>query len=101
MKLRIAIGLAIAVAALRGEDSPEPRLLNLDVIAVDSHGQPVNDLIADDFEVTDANKPQKIVFFRHKDSTQWQVPSPAPNQFSNRSQLERFPCHRDSVRPDE
>lgn len=45
----------------------------------------MNDLIADDFEVTDANKPQKIVFFRHKDSTQWQVPSPAPNQFSNRS----------------
>jgi VWFA-related protein len=83
VKLRIVIGLAIAFA-LHAEDSPDLRLLNLDVIAVDNHGQPVNDLTADDFQIADANKPQKIVFFRHKDSTQWQVPSPAPNEFSNR-----------------
>jgi len=84
MKFWIMIAVTFAVAAVRGDDSPDLRLLNLDVIAVDNHGQPVNDLTIDDFEVTDANKPQKIVFFRHKDSSQWQVPKLAPNEFSNR-----------------
>jgi VWFA-related protein len=84
MKLRIAIGLAVAFATLRGDDSPEPRLLNIDVVVVDNHGQPVSDLSIDDFQVIDANKPQKVVFFRHKDSTRWQVPKLEPNEFSNR-----------------
>jgi len=85
MKFRIAIGLAVAFAALRADDSSELRLLNLDVVALDNHGQPVTDLTIDDFQISDANKPQKVAFFRHKDSTQWQVPKLGPNEFSNRT----------------
>jgi VWFA-related protein len=84
MKFRIMIAVTFALAAVRGDDSPDLRLLDLDVIAVDNHGQPVNDLTIDDFEVTDSNKPQKIIFFRHKDSSQWQIPKLALNEFSNR-----------------
>ncbi len=84
MKFRFALGLAFVLAALRADDSQEPRLLTVDVVAVDSHGQPVNDLTADDFQVTDANKAEKMVFFRHRDATLWQVPKLAPNEFSNR-----------------
>lgn len=57
----------------------------LNVVAVDNHGRPVKDLRADDFRITDDGKPQKIVFFRHKDSASWQVPAPLPNQSSNRT----------------
>lgn len=84
MNLRIAIGLAITFVSLRGDDSSNLRMMDLDVVAVDNHGWPVNDLTAADFEVTDANQPQKIVFFRHRDSNLWQVPKLAPNEFSNR-----------------
>jgi len=82
--MQFRITLALAFATLRGDDSPNLRLLGLDVIAVDNHGQPVNDLTAADFQVTDANKPQKIVFFRHKDATQRQIPKLAANELSNR-----------------
>jgi VWFA-related protein len=84
MKSRFAIALIFAIAALRADDTPELRLLNLDVVAIDSHGQPVTDLTADDFQVTDANRPEKIVFFRHKDSTLWEAPNLGTNEFSNR-----------------
>jgi VWFA-related protein len=80
----VVIGLALGFAVLQGDDTPEPRLLNLDVIAVDNHGQPVSDLTADDFVVADANKPQKLTFFRHRDATLWQTPRLAPHEVSNR-----------------
>ncbi len=84
MRFRIAIGLTLTFAALRGDDSPELKLLDLNVVALDNRGQPVNDLTADDFQITDAGKPQKIVFFRHRDATQREVPKLAPGEFSNR-----------------
>lgn len=59
-------------------------MVDLNVIAVDSHGAPVTDLTRDDFQVTDAGKPQKIVFFRHNDSRLRPGVTPAPNEFSNR-----------------
>ncbi len=60
------------------------RTQSLNVIAVDNQGQPVNDLTSDDFQVTDAGKPQKISFFRHNESKLWRTPSLGPNEFSNR-----------------
>jgi VWFA-related protein len=84
MKFRMAIGLALALAALLGDDSPDLKLLDLNVVALDSHEQPVNDLTVDDFQVTDAGKPQKIVFFRHRDTALRQAPKLAPNEVSNR-----------------
>src|SRR5579863_7379638 len=89
MIFRIAIGLVFALAVLWADDlAPEPKLVNLNVIAVDSHGQPVNDLTSDDFQVSDSGKQQKIAFFRHNDSSLRQTPSLGPNEFSNRAGVE-------------
>ena len=61
---RIAIGLFSILAVLRADDSAsEPKLINLNVIAVDNHGQPVNDLSSDDFEVSDAGSGRKLPSF--------------------------------------
>jgi VWFA-related protein len=87
MKVVISLGLLLALMPLRGDDGtqPEPRLIDLNVIAVDAHGEPVIDLTSDDFQVTDGGKPQKIAFFRHTDSKLWRQPALGPNEFSNRS----------------
>ncbi len=84
MRLGIALGLTLFVAALRGDDSPELKLLDLNVVALDSHEQPVSDLTAGDFQVTDAGKPQKIVFFRHREAVLRPPPKLAPGEVSNR-----------------
>jgi VWFA-related protein len=86
MRFRIVLGLALALGSSLGDDQqqPERRLVNLNVIAVDNHGEPVTDLTADDFQVADAGKPQKIAFFHHTDGKLWQVPALKPNEFSNR-----------------
>lgn len=84
MKFRMAIGLVFALAAVNADDSTDLKLLDLNVVALDSHEQPVNDLTVDDFQVTDAGKPQKIVFFRHRDAALRQPPKLAPNEVSNR-----------------
>ena len=84
MRNRIAIGFALACASLRS-DSPDLRMQFLDVIAIDSRGEPVRDLTQADFEITDANKPQKIALFRNRDANQWRVPQLTPHEFSNRT----------------
>ena len=63
------------------------RLVDLNVVAVDKHGQPITDLTADDFQISDSGKPQKISFFRRNGETtgQGQDPAPSANQFSNRA----------------
>jgi VWFA-related protein len=83
-RVPLAVALFVLVTAVSGQDTSEPRLINLNVIAVDSRGQPVDDLTADDFQITDAGKPQKIAFFRNKDSKLSEIPALAPNQVSNR-----------------
>lgn len=83
-KFRVAAGLALALCALRA-DAPDLRLIDLNVIAVDKGGQPITDLTAADFEVTDAGKPRAIAFFHHQDDSLWQAPKLAPHEFSNRS----------------
>jgi VWFA-related protein len=64
---------------------PEPRLVNLNLVAVDNDGQPVRDLTSDDFQVIDAGKMQKIAFFHHSDIALRSTPRPAINEFSNRN----------------
>jgi VWFA-related protein len=76
--------LAFAALQASGQEKPEPKLINLNVVAVGNRGQPVDDLTADDFQIADSGKPQKIVFFRHKDTRLWEVPVLAPDQVSNR-----------------
>jgi VWFA-related protein len=89
MKLQTMAAMVFMSAILRagGSAQTDPRLLDLNVVAVDNHGQAVTDLTADDFEVVDAGKPQKISFFRRnvESSGQSQAPAPGPNQFSNRA----------------
>lgn len=86
MILRITVGLVFALGVLPADDLPksESRLIDLNVIAVDNQGQPVNDLTSDDFLVSDAGKPQNISFFRHNDGKLLRTPSLGPNDFSNR-----------------
>jgi hypothetical protein len=82
---RIAIALAFGLSVLLADDTsqPEPKLVDLTVIAVDNHGQSVKDLASEDFQVSDAGKQQKIAFSRRNDSKLWRVPSLGPNEFSN------------------
>lgn len=82
--LTVPVLLSLALGLLQAQENPEPKLVNLNVIAVDSRGQPVEGLTADDFQVTDSGKPQKVVFFRRNDTRLWQVPPLSANQFSNR-----------------
>jgi VWFA-related protein len=84
MRFKMGFGLAFVLMALRGDDSPDRKLLDLNVVALDNHEQPVNDLTVDDFQVTDAGKPQKVVFFRHREAALRQPPKLAPNELSNR-----------------
>lgn len=78
--------LPLLLAPLFAQDSQEePRMVDLNVVAVDNHGAPITDLTRDDFAVTDSGKPQKIAFFRHRDSARTPPPQLGPNEFSNRS----------------
>lgn len=89
MKSLTVTALVIAPVLLSAADpaQSEPRLVDLNVVALDSHGQPVRDLTADDFQVTDSGKPQKISFFRRNAGESRQAPASAkaPDQFSNRA----------------
>jgi VWFA-related protein len=69
---------------LNGDERNDTRLLDFTVVAVDSQGQPVNDLSPGEFQVTDAGKRQPINFFRHNDSKPLQAPALGSNEFSNR-----------------
>jgi VWFA-related protein len=82
----VAITLVLALAPQDSQPAPVgTRLVNLNVIAVDGHGDPVTDLTADDFQIVDAGKPQKIVLFNHRDLAPDAPPPLDPNQFSNRA----------------
>jgi VWFA-related protein len=87
MTLRMIFGAIVMLAPLNGDGptSNEPRMLDLNVVAVDSHGQAVTDLTRDELRITDSGKPQTITFFRHRDSGLAQAPKLGPNEFSNRN----------------
>jgi VWFA-related protein len=88
--LRIAMLLAAACAAGERADgqaagaAAPAKAVQLSVVALDSHGQPVGDLTAGDFEIADAGKPQKVEVFRHSESKLQQAPPLAAGEFSNR-----------------
>ena len=79
---RIACCLALTTGALLAQVGP-PILVRLNAVVTDSSGQPISDMKADDFKITDQNRPGQIVFLRHIDGTNWPVPVPA-GEFSNR-----------------
>jgi VWFA-related protein len=85
--LRLSFVTLLLLAPVYGVDPPqeEARMVDLNVVALDSHGAPVTDLTRDDFRITDAGKPQTIDFFRHRDSAAKPVPRLAPGEYSNRS----------------
>jgi VWFA-related protein len=56
---RAALALWILACA-----SAQPLLKKLNVVALDSHGQPVTDLRAKDFQVLEDGKPRPIAYFR-------------------------------------
>ena len=57
-------------------------------LPLDSHGQPVTDLTAGDFQVTDADKPQKIIVFAGilEAMSRGRLPPQAPTSFQNRAE---------------
>ena len=89
--LRIATLAAVACAAGERADGQAAghetaaKAVQLSVVAVDNHGQPVGDLTAADFEIADAGKPEKIAIFRHSESVLQQAAPLAPGEFSNRA----------------
>jgi VWFA-related protein len=86
MRHWIVLALLLATVRLEGGPAePESRLVDLNVIALDAHGQPVSDLTVDDFQVSESGKPQTITFFRHYDSKLLSSPPPGPNEYSNRA----------------
>ncbi|HEY3838783.1 MAG TPA: VWA domain-containing protein [Bryobacteraceae bacterium] len=62
-------------------------MIDLNVIAVDNHGQPVTDLRRDEFRISDSGKEQVIAFFHHRDVQERQAPVLGPNELSNRNPI--------------
>ena len=54
--------LSFAALHPSAQERPEPKLIKLNVVAVDNRCQPVDDLTAGNFQITDSGKPQKIAF---------------------------------------
>ncbi len=69
------------------------RLVVVDIVAVDEKGQPVTDLTADDFTVTEDGKPQRISDFSfHRPGSETPVRQPAPGIISNAPQFNSNSC---------
>jgi len=80
-----ALGLSPARPAQQDAEPHSSNLITLNVVALNSHDAPVADLTADDFQVTDHGKKQKIRIFRvNEDVASKPEPPLAPHQFSNR-----------------
>ena len=85
------IGLLLAIALATASSAPvlkvTTRLIQVNVLVHDHHGNPVADLTKDDFEISDQGKEQRIAVFR-VDSTVAALQMPAKvmprNEFSNR-----------------
>ena len=78
-------GIAVLLPAANPPAETPPRLVTLNVAAVDNHGNPVGDLASADFQVLENGKPQQIASFRPGD-TRMSRPAPlGPHEFSNRA----------------
>ena len=82
MAASLLLAQAPAPSAGNSTEAAPAALVGLEVVAVDSSGQPVTDLTADDLKVTDQGKPEAIVCFRRN---QAEVASLKPGEYSNRS----------------
>ncbi len=86
----LILGLAVLhgnpAPQILGENTPppEPQMVSLNVVALDSRGQPVTDLKSEELRITDANKPQTNALFRHRDDSLAAAPALALNEVSNR-----------------
>lgn len=60
-------------------------MVDLNVVAVDNHGQPITDLSCDELRMTDSGKAQTIAFFHHRDDENHPFPALQQGEFSNRS----------------
>ena len=62
MKFRTIASMLFVSTLLGAGDSAQSdlRLMDLNVVALDDHGRPVTDLTADDFQISDAGKPQEL-----------------------------------------
>ena len=60
---KAVLTLALAASTLLAQAPTPGPLVRLFPVAVDSGGQPVTDLTADDFKIVDQNKPESILFF--------------------------------------
>jgi len=74
--------IVFAVSGLLAQVSGPPPLIHLRPVALDASGQPVTDLAAADFKITDQSKPETIFTF-HQPPIQPASPL-APLEFSNR-----------------
>jgi VWFA-related protein len=77
--VRVYLAL-VALAAAHAQD----RLVNLHVVALDSHDHPVHDLTADDFQIQEQGRNARIVIFRKSDPKAGVAePALGPHEFSN------------------
>ncbi|HWC96376.1 MAG TPA: VWA domain-containing protein [Candidatus Sulfopaludibacter sp.] len=67
------------------QPAPPAAQVSLNVVVLDAKGQNVADLTADDLQVQDNGKPQRIVAFRRQDSRKPEAAPLGPRQYSNRS----------------
>ena len=90
MRHRFVLAFAL-LACAASADSPG-NLVTLNVVALDSHGQPIGDLTADDFQIQDQGKHYKIAVFHKNDAKpQGDAPALGPHEFSNRSAVVASP----------
>ena len=82
---RVALALTLVATPLFADAAvtPEARLVDLRVVALDNNGQSVTDLTAGDFQVTDGGKPQKIALLRYNNTAAGRTPNLGPNEVSN------------------
>jgi VWFA-related protein len=85
MKFCKLLCLAVSALLAAAAGAADARLVRLNVIATDSHGQPVADLTSSDFQVADGGKAQEIAFFRLTPVKAQLVAPAGAGEFSNRS----------------
>ena len=82
MLSRLVVAL-IAVSVFVRAATPNAKLMDLNVVAVDSNQQPVTDLTRDEFRITDEGRNQPIAFFRHVNGKPPEQPAAGPGEYAN------------------
>lgn len=82
--LRAVCVIGLSACGLLAQPPAPGRLMRINPLAVDSNGQPVTDLTADDFKIVDQNKPETIFDFHGPVHPQASAPADVLT-FSNRA----------------